>query len=483
MAEDPVIKNVGEWGKFQLLFVIYIFLSKFSVAQHQISIIFLAPKTVDFKCAGANDSDIGQCLENCDGYEYNTEIFTSTIITEWDLVCERSNLANVAQTITMFGILCGNMLAGYVSDRFGRKYPLATCILLQTVAGSLASISPNFYVFCFLKFVSTVGTGGQMVVSFVIMVEWLTQKKRGILGALYQLPFNLGHLSLPGFSYLFRDWRVYQFSFSITTLPLITYYCFLPESARWYLTKGKKDKAVKTLTKATKCNGNPTDTIEDDCEKFIAGYVGVKRENLTALCSHKIMAFYTAGICFNWFICGFCYFGVSQYVGTLGGNIFANNAIAALLGIPGTIIVIFTSNSWGRKGTTLAMNAFAAIPLIVLLGCPEDPEWIQPLFASLSMFGIFGLFCIAYIFAGELFPTTARNAGLGLCSLTARMAAMIAPYVQNLSSYDPRIPAAIYAVMPIIGFVVTMFLPETLNAELPSNVEESENFKRKGLFK
>jgi hypothetical protein len=39
------------------------------------------------------------------------------IVLQWDLVCDRKQLANVAQTVFMFGILVGNVLFGMVADR------------------------------------------------------------------------------------------------------------------------------------------------------------------------------------------------------------------------------------------------------------------------------------------------------------------------------------------------------------------------------
>lgn len=39
----------------------------------------------------------------------------------------------------------------------------------------------------------------------------------------------------------------------------------------------------------------------------------------------------TIAICFNWFVCGLCFFGVSQYIGHVSGNIFTNVAISAAI--------------------------------------------------------------------------------------------------------------------------------------------------------
>lgn len=41
------------------------------------------------------------------GYQYNRSIIRSSIITEWDLVCGRERLVDLAQIILMFGVLVG----------------------------------------------------------------------------------------------------------------------------------------------------------------------------------------------------------------------------------------------------------------------------------------------------------------------------------------------------------------------------------------
>ena len=46
-----------------------------------------------------------------------TLIFYAYIHFQWDLVCDRNQLANFAQSCTMFGILIGNMIFSSMSDR------------------------------------------------------------------------------------------------------------------------------------------------------------------------------------------------------------------------------------------------------------------------------------------------------------------------------------------------------------------------------
>nr|XP_048714756.1 solute carrier family 22 member 6-B-like isoform X3 [Caretta caretta] len=53
-----------------------------------------------------------------DGWVYDKSIFTSTIITEWDLVCDSRQLKQMAQSIYMAGILAGGIIFGGLSDRW-----------------------------------------------------------------------------------------------------------------------------------------------------------------------------------------------------------------------------------------------------------------------------------------------------------------------------------------------------------------------------
>lgn len=114
---DPMTKAIGAIGKWQIWICCVVFLVKFPVAWHQMSIIFLAPP-MEFSCAD-NEEWIGnKCFSNCTEYKYDHSVFGDTIVSQWDLICDREWLKNLTQTIFMLGILVGNMAFGHLSDRF-----------------------------------------------------------------------------------------------------------------------------------------------------------------------------------------------------------------------------------------------------------------------------------------------------------------------------------------------------------------------------
>lgn len=124
VKEDPLTKAIGAIGKWQIWICFVVFLVKFPVAWHQMSIIFLAPP-MNFTCAdSATESFDNQCYANCSSYKYDHSIFKETIISQWNLVCDRQWLKNLTQTVFMLGILVGNMVFGHLSDRLVPSFSL-----------------------------------------------------------------------------------------------------------------------------------------------------------------------------------------------------------------------------------------------------------------------------------------------------------------------------------------------------------------------
>lgn len=110
---DVIESSIGSFGRYHFFLTIAILLIKFSIAWHQLGIVILAPPA-EFNCS---DETLDKCSPDCPSHVFDKSIFEETIITEWDLVCERKELSNVTQLTFMFGILLGNVIFGFLSDR------------------------------------------------------------------------------------------------------------------------------------------------------------------------------------------------------------------------------------------------------------------------------------------------------------------------------------------------------------------------------
>uniref|UniRef100_A0A2A4K9Y1 Major facilitator superfamily (MFS) profile domain-containing protein n=1 Tax=Heliothis virescens TaxID=7102 RepID=A0A2A4K9Y1_HELVI len=474
--EDPLTKAIGALGKWQIWVCLVVFLVKFPVAWHQMSIIFLAPP-MNYSCAPIipKDGFDNVCERDCKGYIYDHSVFQETIISQWELICDRQWLKNLTQTIFMLGILVGNMMFGHLSDRFGRRNPFLAAVFLQLISGVTTAYSVNWYMFTTLRFFLAVATGGTMVTSFVLTMELIGAKYRDTVGIIYQIPFNLGHLTLPLFAYYLRDWSTFQLAISLPSVLFLSYYFLLPESPRWLLTAGRTEEAVKIMEVAAKRNGRPTEGIASSTQKMAVD-VGAKQDehaSFLALFRTPRLRTRTIAICFNWFVCGLCFFGVSQYMSHISGNIFTNVAISASIQVPGTIMSVYANKLLGRKITLISANCVTGISCLLIIVVPQSG--VSHL--TLGCTGLWGLsisFATVYLYAGELFPTVVRNSGVGLSSTVARIGSMLAPFVATLAHTSAWLPPLAFGIVPLIGAALCFFLPETRGKKLPDTLEEGE---------
>ncbi|XP_074038898.1 organic cation transporter protein isoform X2 [Leptinotarsa decemlineata] len=480
---DIIEKSIGVLGRWHIWVCFVIFLVKFPVAWHQLSIVFVAPR-VDVYCID-NNTDV--CSKNCQNYLFNTSIFTQTIATEWNLICDKEYLVKLAQTVTMLGILFGNMIFGYLSDRFGRRNPLVCAVIIQGMCGLSAAFSPWFSLFLVMRFLAALATGGTMITSFVLIMEIVGTQWRTVVGILYQIPFNLGHLLMPLISYYQRDWRSFQAAISAPSLALIIYFWILPESPRWQLAMGNKESALKTLKNAAECNKLPTEKIEENVDSYLEcrkeKQTGQRKANILDLVRTPIMRMYTIAVGFNWLVCGLCFFGVSQFIGQIAGNIFINVAISAVIQVPGTLVACWITKAWGRKKTLIFADIVAGLSVLAIVLVPANTPWVTTTLASIGMFGLALSFPTVYIYSGELYPTVVRNLGVGTSSMFARIGSMVAPFIATLDTVEPWIPPIIFGIIPLIGAVLCCKLPETLDCNLPDTIEEAEEFDKRKIKK
>ncbi|XP_065082873.1 organic cation transporter protein isoform X2 [Ochlerotatus camptorhynchus] len=476
---DPIQRAMGQLGWWHILVCAVVFPLKFPVAWHQMGIIFLGA-AMNYTCA--SNSTLDRCSSECTSWTYDTSVFSSTIVSEWDLVCEKANLVNLSQTIFMFGILVGGVLFGSLADKYGRRPPLVIAVIIQLISGVGTAFIPWFWGFVVLRFITAVATGGTMVTSFVLVMEIIGPKWRELFSVLYQIPFNLGHLTLAGFAYFLRDWHTLQFGLSIFSVLLVSYYWLVPESPRYLFTSGNTEGAIQVLEKAAKRNKLPTEHIRTDVEQYAKTktHGGVAKGNLLDLFRTPNMRAKTLYMCFNWFVCGLAFFGVAQYIGHSGGDIYTNVAIGAALELPGTLVCIYMMKKYGRKKTLITSNTLTGLTMLAIAFVPPSVTWLNVTLASIGLVGMSISFPTVYLYAGELFPTVVRNVGIGTASMIARIGSMIAPFVAGMGVISHWLPPLIFGVIPLIGAFFVFFLPETQGHPLPETIEDGENFgKRK----
>uniref|UniRef100_A0A4W4HEZ7 Major facilitator superfamily (MFS) profile domain-containing protein n=1 Tax=Electrophorus electricus TaxID=8005 RepID=A0A4W4HEZ7_ELEEL len=438
-----------------------------------------------FATEGYNYGDINLTevsKERCaDGWNYSTDIYHSTIVSEWDLVCEREWQVPFASSTLYMGYLVGSLVSGQLSDRFGRKKVLFLSLASESLVIFAQSFSQSWLVFCTLYFFVGAFQISLYITAFVLGTEVLSKSLRVLfttLGAF--LHYCIGYMLLPWIAFAIRDWRTLLRVLSGLTLAYIPLWWFIPESPRWLISQGRIAEAEAILKDAAKKNKV---TAPEIIFKVKAAPSHMKKYSMIDIVK-------TSNICCTTFMClllwmaiNIGYFGLSLNTSNLLGNPFLNCFLSAVTEVPAYIIATLLLKNCPRRPL---LSAFLSIGGGFLLLIQLIPDSLHTLALSLEMAGKFGFtmsFTVVYIYTAEIYPTVLRNLGIGMCSSAARIGSITAPYVIFLGTFSKYLPYILMGSLTIGSSLANIFLPETFGKVLPETVEQMQKCKGYGFPK
>lgn len=192
----------------------------------------------------------------CPGpWNYNKS-FTS-IVTEWDLVCDRSYLVDLSSTVHMIGCVFGCLFLMPLGDKFGRRPVLFICLVSITILSIALAFSNFIWLFISLRFFIGALNMAISLISYCMISELLpsTHRTLPVIGA--SLIWSLGIMILALAGYLIKDWKILQIVISLPNLIVILLWWFLPESVTWLFLKENYKETIKIIKSAAKWNKKP----------------------------------------------------------------------------------------------------------------------------------------------------------------------------------------------------------------------------------
>ena len=164
----------------------------------------------------------------------------------------------VASTIAM-------MIAGPISDIYGRRSVLRVAAVLYAVSAIFSALAPNYTTLIIARMVGGLGVGSSLILAPMYIAEISPAKIRGRMVSFNQLNIVIG-ISLAFFTnYLIlvygqsgeswaeaiglgtHNWR---WMLGLETLPAVIYFFglfFVPRSPRWLVMKDRREEATEVL--------------------------------------------------------------------------------------------------------------------------------------------------------------------------------------------------------------------------------------------
>ena len=326
------------------------------------------------QCNIWNSSDFLQPLDNstvkCSSWDHDKSEWHLTIMQQWDLVCNRAQYKNIAQTAYFAGMMCGIFLAGYLSDRFGRKATTIPLVLIMCVIGSILPFSPNVWFFLVFRFLHGFFKIGVFTLVIVWSMEVVGKKWKTYVGIGLEFPWVAAWLFLALLAYLVPNWKYLSWITSVPGLMYIFLYWYIPESPRWLLATGRVKQAEKVIRDIAKGNGKK---LPDDWKLHAVSKdtSNSRKGNLLDVFKHKNMAIKALILYFNWFANSFIYYGLTLNTGDLGGSLLLNFTINGALEIPAHAISLYVLLKGGRKIPYFSMIFLAGIALFCTIIIPQ----------------------------------------------------------------------------------------------------------------
>uniref|UniRef100_UPI00398E3E2A organic cation/carnitine transporter 2-like isoform X2 n=1 Tax=Pristiophorus japonicus TaxID=55135 RepID=UPI00398E3E2A len=389
---------------------------------------------------GSNDTT--RETEPCvDGWVYSRDRYISTIVSEWDLVCEDNWKGPFTVSMIFLGMTSGAFVSGHISDRYGRKIVLFGAMIIQTILSFIQVVSWSWETFCILCFFIGLGDISNYVAAFVLGNELLGKAERIAYSTLGVCMFYaIGYIILPLFAYYIRDWRMLLLALTIPEILYIPFWWLIPESPRWLLSQGRVTEAEKIVQGFAKKNGithvgvifQHVDTIEytllktTNRQKHPYNYLDlVRTSNIRNI---TILSFLV------WMITSIGYFVLTLGTPNMYGDPYFNCFISATSEIVAYTIAYWMMHKAPRRLSTASMLLLGGVVLLCIHFIPPTLHILTSVLVMIGKTGITISFAIIYVFSAELYPTVVRNMGIGVCSMASRIGSIISPYFVYLGS-------------------------------------------------
>ncbi|XP_064077366.1 organic cation transporter protein-like [Macrobrachium nipponense] len=416
------------------------------------------------------------------GWSYNYSLYYPTITSEMNWVCEEDWRPVMAQSLFFVGSMIGCPTLGWAADRWGRLPIVVLANVMSAIAGMASAFSTTFTMFVILRFIVGLTYEQHYCIAYVLLLEYVGKEYRTFMANVPILLFlTLSTCSLPWIAYGIGNWFYFTI---ITNAPLLLsfiFICLVPESARWLISRGRVDDTIKIIEKAAAYNGKKlsTNVIQEfraygEKQAAIAETEG--NPSVLDLLKTPVLRKRFLILCLMWVVMTLAYDGHLRNAQNVGSNAFVSFTILSFVELPADIVVLFLTDWLGRRYATVFSLIFCGIAGLSVMLVHEENTTMILVLALIGCFLVTMAINVGQQYQVEVLPTVARTQGMGAIQTVTFGATLSSPYIVYLSKYGYFLPYMILGIITLVGGAVCIFLPETINENIPNTLEEGETF-------
>jgi len=397
------------------------------------------------------------------------------------------------------GKLVGNTIGGPWSDSLGRRLPILFSYAAVSASSAVAAFAPGFWVLCAARFILGLFFGVAQSAWTVLCTEITPADWRMWAYVASNVLFILGEL-YGGYLVWYDDpllkklaWRWLTVLAASPAVMIGFVAAFsLKESASWLALHGENGRAEEVLQSIRWWNSKE----QEESVSLAPCSAVVSRNGLESIRLQISVAFgpalrySTSVLCFTCFVLNFVYYGGFYSFPLVLEDIHMglSPALALVLGVlwelPGFLAAALFSKVCGRRLSILAYLVLMTCSIILFVKGAENEASGHAVYYYMIHAGYAGIKCwinmgflLAYQYVAEVYPTSARAAGTGLCMGSGRFASIVVPFVfealSGIFTNAWQIFFYMMATVCVLNALLVAMLPfETWGMTLKDHIDE-----------
>jgi SP family arabinose:H+ symporter-like MFS transporter len=433
-------------------------------------------------------------------FGYDTAVISGTI----SLVKQQFLLSTLMEgwfvSSALVGCILGVILAGEMSDRFGRKASLIVSGLLFCASAFGCALCGSHTELILFRLVGGLGIGIASMLSPMYISEVSPAHIRGRMVALYQLAICLGIVA----AYFVNAWlmnissgasasaglwhklfvsEVWRAMFGASAIPALFFFVamfFVPESPRWFAAKGNDEKASHILFKI-----NGKDVAKKELNSIKEALQKEENGSWKVLFHPGIRIAMFAGIVLSLLsqftgINAIIYYGprIMEEAGLKLSDALGGQVVIGLVNALATVFAIWKIDQYGRKkllnlGITGMFFALLAVGFLFLIHKTEG-IWLLALIIIYIAFFAISYGPVIWVLLSEIYPTKVRGRAMSVATLMlwvgTAIIGQVVPWM--LETLTPTVTFFIFALCCIPVPLTLRLIPETKGKSL-ENIEKA----------
>lgn len=326
----------------------------------------------------------------------------------------------------LIGCMFGAAVAGWFSDRFGRKRVLLASAVLFFVSALWCGVAGSAGELVWARWIGGVGVGIASMLSPMYIAEVSPPRSRGRLVALQQLAIVVGILvAFLSNSLLLAtempDASKWRWMLGVEAIPAAAFFLLLlpiPESPRWLVQRGRRDRAARVLEKVA----GPAEAEAElaAIETAIAAESGTVSELFRpglrrALVIGVVLAILQQLAGIN----AIMYYAprIFEAAGSVASSAFAQTILVGLVNLLFTLIGMALVDRAGRK-KMLVVGAVAMAVALALVGSAfaagNSGAWLLvPILGYVAAFAA-STGIVTWVLISEIFPNRVRGRAMSI---------------------------------------------------------------------